>query len=104
KVAKGVSGGEESLSSLLFALALLQNLNTAPSYIVLDEFDSALDESRKEKVFNLYATELNRKLFILSPKAHDDQYYEKFSKVFVVEHDSTVPISLVRGIYLKAYA
>lgn len=104
KVAKGVSGGEESLSSLLFALALLQNLNTAPSYIVLDEFDSALDESRKEKVFNLYATELNRKLFILSPKAHDDQYYEKFSKVFVVEHDSTIPISLVRGIHLKSYA
>lgn len=101
KVAKGVSGGEESLSSLLFALALLRNLNTSPSYIVLDEFDSALDESRKEKVFDLYASELNRKLFILSPKAHEDNYYAKFSKVFVVEHDSAVPVSIVRGIYLK---
>src|SRR5699024_2282038 len=44
RVGKGVSGGEESLSSLLFALALLQELDTNPSFIVLDEFDSALDE------------------------------------------------------------
>lgn len=103
KVAKGVSGGEESLSSLLFALTLLRNLNISPSYIVLDEFDSALDESRKEKVFDLYASELNRKLFILSPKAHEDNYYARFSKVFVVEHDSTVPVSIARGIYLKQH-
>nr|WP_274310559.1 hypothetical protein [Solibacillus daqui] len=55
----GVSGGEESLSSLLFALALLQNLATSSGYIVLDEFDSVLDDERKNKVFNLYAEELS---------------------------------------------
>ncbi|MNW67186.1 hypothetical protein D3C74_457400 [compost metagenome] len=52
RVGKGVSGGEESLSSLLFALALLQNLQTSPGFIVLDEFDGALDEQRKLKVLN----------------------------------------------------
>ncbi|MFT9819651.1 AAA family ATPase [Lysinibacillus sp. NPDC056185] len=100
KLGKGVSGGEESLSSLLFALALLQNLNTSPSFIVLDEFDSALDEERKEKVFDLYVNELQRKLIILSPKAHDDHYYNKFSTVVVVEHDSAVPISRTKTIRL----
>jgi len=100
KLGKGVSGGEESLSSLLFALALLQNLNTSPSFIVLDEFDSALDEERKEKVFDLYVSELQRKLIILSPKAHDDHYYNKFSLVVVVEHDSAVPISRTKTIHL----
>lgn len=100
KLGKGVSGGEESLSSLLFALALLQNLNTSPSFIVLDEFDSSLDEERKEKVFDLYVNELQRKLIILSPKAHDDQYYNKFSTVVVVEHDSAVPISRTKTIRL----
>lgn len=97
KVGKGVSGGEESLSSLLFALALLQNLSIAPSYIVLDEFDSALDDERKDKVFHLYAKELNRKLIILSPKAHDKTYYDHFSKVFIIEHNSSIPQSRIVG-------
>ena len=97
KVGKGVSGGEESLSSLLFALALLQNLSIAPSYIILDEFDSALDDERKDKVFHLYAKELNRKLIILSPKAHDKSYYDHFSKVFVIEHNSSIPQSRIVG-------
>ena len=100
KLGKGVSGGEESLSSLLFALALLQNLNTSPSFIVLDEFDSALDEERKDKVFDLYVSELQRKIIILSPKAHDDRYYDKFSIVVIVEHDSAVPVSRTKTIRL----
>lgn len=101
KVGLGVSGGEESLSSLLFALALLQNLTTSPGYIVLDEFDSALDDERKNKVFNLYAKELQRKLIIVSPKGHDEMYYNCFSKVFIVEHDATIPKSTIRGIQPK---
>ncbi|MGE7843516.1 AAA family ATPase [Lysinibacillus sp. NPDC093712] len=101
KVGLGVSGGEESLSSLLFALALLQNLATSPGYIVLDEFDSALDDERKNKVFNLYAEELQRKLIIVSPKGHDETYYNCFSKVFIVEHDATIPKSTIRGIQNK---
>jgi len=101
KVGLGVSGGEESLSSLLFALALLQNLTTSPGYIVLDEFDSALDDERKNKVFNLYAEELQRKLIIVSPKGHDETYYNCFSKVFIVEHDATIPKSTIRGIQNK---
>jgi chromosome segregation protein len=98
KVGKGVSGGEESLSSLLFALALLQNLQTAPGFIVLDEFDSALDEQRKLKVFDLYVHELERKLIILTPKSHEPSYLERFYKAYIVHHDPTVPRSKVTGI------
>lgn len=98
KVGKGVSGGEESLSSLLFALSLLQNLSISPGYIVLDEFDSALDDERKNKVFKLYADELQRKLIIVSPKGHDEVYYNYFSKVFIIEHDAKIPRSRIRGI------
>lgn len=98
KVGKGVSGGEESLSSLLFALALLQNLQTAPGFIVLDEFDSALDEQRKLKVFDLYRQELERKLIILTPKSHEKSYLDRYSKAYIVHHDPTVPRSKVTGI------
>jgi hypothetical protein len=101
RVGKGVSGGEESLSSLLFALALLQNLQTAPGFIVMDEFDSALDEQRKLKVFDLYAGELQRKLIILSPKSHENSYLDRFSKAYIVHHDPTVPRSKVTGLILK---
>lgn len=101
KVGKGVSGGEESLTSLLFALALLQNLNFKPGFIVLDEFDSALDESRKIKVFDLYVKELKRKLIILTPKSHEDNYLRRFSKALVVKHDPTIPLSKVVGIVKK---
>lgn len=98
KVGKGVSGGEESLSSLLFALVLLQNIQAAPGFIVLDEFDSALDENRKLKVFDLYVKELQRKLIILTPKSHEESYLGRFSKAFVVQHDPTIPKSKVVGI------
>jgi chromosome segregation protein len=95
KVGKGVSGGEESLSSLLFALALLKTIDSNPGYIILDEFDSALDESRKAKVFELYEQELARKMIILSPKSQNNDYLEHFSKAFVVYHDPTIPQSQV---------
>jgi len=98
KVGKGVSGGEESLSSLLFALVLLQNLQTTPGFIVLDEFDSALDEDRKLKVFDLYERELKRKLIILTPKSHENSYFNKFQKAYVVHHDPTIPRSKVIGL------
>ena len=101
RVGKGVSGGEESLSSLLFALALLQNLETTPGFIVLDEFDSALDEQRKSKVFDLYVEQLHRKLIILTPKSHEDEYINRFKKAFVVQHDPAIPKSKVTGIRLK---
>ncbi|WP_423335999.1 chromosome segregation protein SMC [Neobacillus sp. 19] len=101
KVGKGVSGGEESLSSLLFALALLQNLSFKPGFIVLDEFDSALDENRKLKVFNLYVQELNRKLIILTPKSHEEHYLKRFSKALVVQHDPSIPSSKIVGIVKK---
>ncbi len=101
KVGKGVSGGEESLSSLLFALALLQNLQTTPGFIVLDEFDSALDEVRKVKVFDLYEQELKRKLIILTPKSHEDEYLGRFNKAFIVRHNPTIPESKVVGIVKK---
>ncbi|MBB2483008.1 AAA family ATPase [Bacillus sp. APMAM] len=95
KVGKGVSGGEESLSSLLFALALLQTIEASPGYIVLDEFDSALDEGRKEKVFGLYEQELHRKMIILTPKSHEEEYLYRFSKAYVVHHNPNIPKSTV---------
>ncbi|MBO0959665.1 chromosome segregation protein SMC [Neobacillus sp. MM2021_6] len=101
RVGKGVSGGEESLSSLLFALALLQNLSFKPGFIVLDEFDSALDENRKLKVFDLYVQELNRKLIILTPKSHEEHYLKRFGKALVVQHDPTIPSSKIVGIVKK---
>lgn len=102
KVGKGVSGGEESLSSLLFALALLQELDINPSFIVLDEFDSALDEGRKEKVFDLYAEQLNRKLIIISPKGHENEYLDNFSKAYIARHDPTLLKSTLVGVNRKA--
>lgn len=95
KHGKGVSGGEESLSSLLFALALLQTIEAVPGYIVLDEFDSALDETRKDTVFTLYEQELQRKMIIITPKSHESDYLYRFSKAYVVYHDSSVPKSNV---------
>ncbi|MCT2534753.1 AAA family ATPase [Aquibacillus koreensis] len=95
KVGKGVSGGEESLSSLLFALALLQTIQASPGYIVLDEFDSALDEGRKDKVFELYEQELNRKMIILTPKSHESEYLYRFSKAYVVHHNPNIPQSKI---------
>jgi len=95
KVGKGVSGGEESLSSLLFALALLQTIEASPGYIVLDEFDSALDEGRKDKVFGLYEQELQRKMIILTPKSHEEAYLYRFSKAYVVHHNPNIPKSKV---------
>lgn len=100
RVGKGVSGGEESLSSLLFALSLLQNLENQAGFIVLDEFDSALDETRKATVFKLYANKLRRKLIILSPKAHDNDYYNHFSKAFIISHDPKEMKSKIRGVQL----
>ncbi|WP_301109561.1 chromosome segregation protein SMC [Sporosarcina sp.] len=100
RVGRGVSGGEESLSSLLFALSLLQNLENQSGFIVLDEFDSALDETRKATVFQLYASKLQRKLIILSPKAHDTDYYNEFSKAFIISHDPQEMKSKVRGIQI----
>ncbi|AOV06806.1 hypothetical protein [Sporosarcina ureilytica] len=101
RVGKGVSGGEESLSSLLFALSLLQNLENQAGFIVLDEFDSALDDTRKTKVFELYEEKLARKLIILSPKAHENEYYEQFRKAFVVSHDPAQLKSVIRGLEMK---
>lgn len=95
KVGKGVSGGEESLSSLLFALALLQTIDSSPGYIVLDEFDSALDEGRKDRVFELYERELRRKMIILTPKSHEEEYLHRFSKAYIVYHDASVPKSKI---------
>ncbi|WP_239712536.1 hypothetical protein [Paenibacillus sp. 19GGS1-52] len=67
----------------------------------MDEFDSALDEQRKLKVFDLYASELKRKLIILSPKSHENSYLNRFSKAYIVHHDPTVPWSKVTGLILK---
>ncbi|AHV96774.1 hypothetical protein [Paenibacillus sabinae] len=102
RVGKGVSGGEESLSSLLFALALLKTIEAEPGFIVLDEFDSALDEGRKSKVFELYEQELSRKMIILSPKSHESDYLWHFNEAFVVYHDARVPQSAVIRIKKKA--
>lgn len=99
----GLSGGEKSLVSLLYALALLQTIQTNPSFLVLDEFDSALDEGRKVKVFDLYVQELRRKMIILTPKSHDEQYMNRFSKAYVIYHKPEIPASGIIKLKKKVY-
>ncbi len=68
---------------------------------MLDEFDSALDEQRKNRVFDLYVRELNRKKIILAPKSHEPSYFERFSKAYVVYHNPLIPKSQVVGLKQK---
>ncbi|WP_377802022.1 AAA family ATPase [Bacillus benzoevorans] len=98
----GLSGGEKSLVSLLYALALLQTIQTNPSFIVLDEFDSALDEGRKVKVFDLYVKELGRKMIILTPKSHDKDYFSRFHKAYIIYHRPDVLESGIMKVRRKA--
>ena len=83
-VGEGISGGEEAVTSLVFALALLSDITNKPPFYVLDEFDSALDEERKHQIFDLYNEILGRKLIIISPKVHGDQYLNRFGKFHCV--------------------
>lgn len=76
-------------------------LQSNPGFIVLDEFDSALDEQRKNRVFDLYVRELNRKKIILAPKSHEPSYFERFSKAYVVYHNPLIPKSQVVGLKQK---
>ncbi|MCM3118603.1 hypothetical protein M3610_25795 [Neobacillus sp. MER 74] len=98
----GLSGGEKSLVSLLYALALLQTIQTNPSFIVLDEFDSALDEGRKVKVFDLYVKELGRKMIILTPKSHDKDYFSRFHKAYVIYHQPDIQQSGIMKLRTRA--
>ncbi|MEK4275742.1 ATP-binding cassette domain-containing protein [Paenibacillus sp. FSL R7-0026] len=68
----------------------MKTIDANPGYIMLDEFDSALDESRKAKVFELYRDELARKMIILSPKSHESDYLNYFSEAFAVYHDARI--------------
>lgn len=79
KIGVGVSGGERAVVSLMFALALLSQVEAKPPFYILDEFDSALDESRKHKVIDLYSSVLQRKIIIVSPKMHGKEYLSRFS-------------------------
>lgn len=84
RVGKGISGGERAGTSLIFALALLSDIENKPPFYVLDEFDSALDEERKHQLFDMYRSVLDRKLIIVSPKIHGDQYLNRFGKFHCV--------------------
>jgi chromosome segregation ATPase len=84
RVGKGISGGERAATSLIFALALLSDIENKPPFYVLDEFDSALDEERKHQLFDMYRSILGRKLIIVSPKIHGDQYLNRFGKFHCV--------------------
>lgn len=83
-VGEGISGGERAAVSLVFALALLCDIQNRPPFYVLDEFDSALDEERKHEIFNLYKEMLQRKLLVISPKVHGDRYLDRFGKFHCV--------------------
>lgn len=89
------------LSSILFALALLQKLGTNPSFILLGEFDSALDKGRKTKVFELYAEKLHRKLIIIWKKDHDNDYLNHFYKAYITKHNPNKLKSSTVGIRIR---
>lgn len=99
-VGEGISGGERAAVSLVFALALLSDIEDRPPFYVLDEFDSALDEERKHEIFDLYREVLDRKLIIVSPKVHGDQYLNRFSKFLcVVANPGVLPNQTVSEVY-----
>lgn len=100
RVGKGISGGERAATSLIFALALLSDIENKPPFYVLDEFDSALDEERKHQLFDMYQSVLNRKLIIASPKIHGDQYLNRFGKFHcVVANPSLEPGKNISEVY-----
>lgn len=99
-VGEGISGGERAATSLLFALALLGDIEQKPPFYVLDEFDSALDEERKHEIFDLYRQELGRKLIVVSPKVHGDRYLDRFGKFHcVVANPGVEPGRSVSEVY-----
>lgn len=99
-VGEGISGGERAAVSLVFALALLSDIENKPPFYVLDEFDSALDEERKHEIFDIYREVLGRKLLIVSPKVHGDQYLNRFGKFHcVVANSDVLPNSTVSEVY-----
>jgi len=100
RVGKGISGGERAATSLIFALSLLSDIENKPPFYVLDEFDSALDEERKHQLFDMYKSVLNRKLIIVSPKIHGDQYLNRFGKFHcVVANPSLEPGKNISEVY-----
>lgn len=100
RVGKGISGGERAATSLIFALALLSDIENKPPFYVLDEFDSALDEERKHQLFDMYKSVLDRKLIIVSPKIHGDQYLNRFGKFHcVVANPSLEPGKNISEVY-----
>ncbi|MEW5898047.1 MAG: AAA family ATPase [Bacillota bacterium] len=99
-VGEGISGGERAATSLVFALALLSDIEKKPPFYVLDEFDSNLDEERKHDIFDLYYAVLNRKLIIISPKVHGDQYLNRFHKFLcVVANPGVQPGQQISEVY-----
>ncbi|WP_422444752.1 hypothetical protein [Thermoanaerobacterium sp. DL9XJH110] len=84
----------------MFALALLSDIEDRPPFYVLDEFDSALDEERKHEIFDLYREVLDRKLIIVSPNVHGDQYLNRFSKFLcIVANPGVLPNRTVSEVY-----
>jgi Fe-S cluster assembly ATPase SufC len=99
-VGEGISGGERAAVSLVFDLALLSDIENKPPFYVLDEFDSALDEERKHEIFDLYQEVLDRKMIIVSPKVHGDQYLDRFSKFLcVVANPGFEPNKTISEVY-----
>lgn len=106
KIVSAPSGGEMAVISLMFALALLTDIEKRPPFYMLDEFDSALDEWRKGLVIDLYREVLGRKLMIISPKSHATDYLQRFSKFYAMVSDQkekTRPVSRVLRLEREKY-
>ncbi|RKD25952.1 hypothetical protein BEP19_03235 [Ammoniphilus oxalaticus] len=106
KISSAPSGGEMAVISLVFALALLTDIEKRPPFYLLDEFDSALDEWRKGLVIDMYQEVLQRKLIIISPKSHSSDYLERFGIFYAIVSDqkeNTKPISRVLRLERQKY-
>lgn len=79
KTGEGPSGGERAAISLVHALAMLSTLSVRPCFYVMDEFDSALDETNKRVLIDLFTETLQRKLIVISPKAAAKDYLQRFA-------------------------
>lgn len=68
----------------------------------MENYETLKEEvERKEEELISAKNKLHRKLIIILPKGHENEYYDRFSKAFVVSHDSSELKSTVKGLQMK---
>lgn len=74
------SGGEKSLSTILFLLALQ---NSAHGFRLVDEINQGMDYTNEKKVFELL-DEVHGQFFMITPKLFDNFSYPQKGKILIL--------------------